>query len=224
MASIAELTAQQQQHIKIMTAIAQSVANTPLILKGGTALLLAYSLDRFSEDLDFDCHKNLRLEHKIQEALSYSFKLQSLDLLKDTDTVTRYRLIYDSCVSKNNRLKIEISHRVEREPISQIMNGIKVYKLPELIHQKLLALEGRTAARDLYDINFLAKNYKDSFSKGDHKKLKILLSDINTLESRFNPAFKDDEILYQANVSQIIVSLTEVINGQEWKLGKSRHR
>ncbi len=51
-----ELTPSQQKHVELMAAIARNVADTEMALKGGTALLLAYGLDRFSEDLDFDPH------------------------------------------------------------------------------------------------------------------------------------------------------------------------
>jgi hypothetical protein len=44
------LTSIEKWHVQVMSAIAKSVADTPLILKGGTALLLCYGLDRFSED------------------------------------------------------------------------------------------------------------------------------------------------------------------------------
>ncbi len=44
-----------------MRRIARSLQDTPLILKGGTALLLVHGLDRFSEDLDFDSNKPINL-------------------------------------------------------------------------------------------------------------------------------------------------------------------
>ena len=63
-----KLTKQQGIHQKIMQAICEVIhdENKPLVLKGGTALLLGYDLQRFSEDLDFDltmpleeCQKHL---------------------------------------------------------------------------------------------------------------------------------------------------------------------
>lgn len=212
MDSISELTPKENQHIKLMSDIAKMFVDTPMILKGGTALLLAYGLDRFSEDLDFDSYKFLRLENKIKDAIKYPVTLQSLDLLKDTDTVTRYRLVYNTPLSQSNRLKIEVSHRVQEAPDKmsyEIINGIKVYKLPTLIRQKLLALENRTTARDLYDVNFLVKNHKDSFLKENWVKLKLILSDLDSLEKRFTPAFEIDEILSTKDVSSILLNLNE---------------
>ena len=45
-------------HIDIMRDIARDIHDLPMVLKVGTALLLCYGLDRFSEDLDFDSLRN----------------------------------------------------------------------------------------------------------------------------------------------------------------------
>ena len=48
-----EMPPEEQIHCDLMRSMARSLSETPLILKGGTSLLLAYGLDRFSEDLGF---------------------------------------------------------------------------------------------------------------------------------------------------------------------------
>jgi predicted nucleotidyltransferase component of viral defense system len=57
------LTKQQQTHRQIMQAICEIIHDEgkPLVLKGGTALLLGYDLQRFSEDLDFDLTTSLQV-------------------------------------------------------------------------------------------------------------------------------------------------------------------
>ena len=55
----------------LMTCILKQLSDTPLVLKGGTALYLGYGLTRFSEDLDFDSSKRLNLLNKIKEAFPY---------------------------------------------------------------------------------------------------------------------------------------------------------
>lgn len=55
-----------ETHERLMRAIVESVNDTPLVLKDGTALLLAYGLDRFSEDLDFDSPHKINLESHIR--------------------------------------------------------------------------------------------------------------------------------------------------------------
>lgn len=61
-----ELTDIEKDHQLFMANIVKSLANTPYVLKGGTALMFGYKLDRFSEDLDFDATKKLNLETKIK--------------------------------------------------------------------------------------------------------------------------------------------------------------
>ena len=39
----------QHAQFAVMGVIAKSLADTPMVLKGGTALLMCYGLDRFSE-------------------------------------------------------------------------------------------------------------------------------------------------------------------------------
>ena len=41
-----EMTPEEQIHCDLMRSIARSLSDTPLILKGGTTLLLAYGLNR----------------------------------------------------------------------------------------------------------------------------------------------------------------------------------
>ncbi|WP_245395003.1 nucleotidyl transferase AbiEii/AbiGii toxin family protein, partial [methanotrophic endosymbiont of Bathymodiolus puteoserpentis (Logatchev)] len=67
-----ELKEDQKTHVKFMSEIAKSTLDTPTVLKGGTALLLAYDLDRFSEDLDFDSTKAFNLEKRINDSAKKS--------------------------------------------------------------------------------------------------------------------------------------------------------
>ena len=47
-------TPERELHIRLMRSISQDLHDLPIVLKGGTAMLLCYGLDRFSKDLDFD--------------------------------------------------------------------------------------------------------------------------------------------------------------------------
>ena len=85
-------TTAQQAHVRIMRAVLASLQDSPLVLKGGTALLLCYGLDRFSEDLDFDAPKKMNLESRLEKALSGIVASQTITRTKDTDTVQRYRV------------------------------------------------------------------------------------------------------------------------------------
>src|SRR6266542_3681923 len=93
---IDKLSTEEKWHIEVMSAIAKSLSDTPLILKGGTALLLVYGLDRYSEDLDFDSIKKINLENRIKQAIKKPIQIKSIDSLKNTSTTSRYRLVYDT--------------------------------------------------------------------------------------------------------------------------------
>jgi hypothetical protein len=207
MDSTTNLTPEQKIHVNVMLSIARSLSDTPMVLKGGTALLLAYQLDRFSEDLDFDSDKKIHLENRIFNAASKHAKVKRIDILKNTPTVSRYRLLYETSHG-TARLKIETSFRsIPTE--SQMINGIKVYPIETLIKQKLNAFENRTRARDLYDINFLAKKFPDKFTNTELSILLNSLSNLDGLEKRFLADFIEDNILHEEDVTKIVVSLQE---------------
>jgi len=187
-------TAAQQAHVAIMQAVLQVIQETPLVLKGGTALLLCYGLDRFSEDLDFDAPKKLNLESRIEHALRPATESLRLTRTKDTDSVQRYRMEYASG-GTGGRLKIEVSCRDTINDDDVVLrSGIRTYRPSCLIAQKLRALAGRTAARDLYDIHFLAKSFREEWAADSVAHLRDLLADVDSLENRFRPAFEEDDL------------------------------
>jgi predicted nucleotidyltransferase component of viral defense system len=110
----------QIQRKRLMEAISKEITqNEPeVVLKGGTALLLAYKLDRFSEDMDFDVPRggNTDFEKHIRKAAkSICFDDIDINIKKDTDTTKRFMLHYgayrDNDPTKDYPLKIEVSLR-----------------------------------------------------------------------------------------------------------------
>ncbi len=104
------LSPKDEAHERLMRSILKGVGDTPLVLKGGTALLLAYGLSRFSEDLDFDAPHKLNLESRIQRSVPTGITLDEVTALKDTGTVTRYRAKYHTEHGPRS-LKLEVSYR-----------------------------------------------------------------------------------------------------------------
>lgn len=126
------------------------------ILKGGTSLMFCYGLDRFSEDIDLDStNKNLgKIIKEYCNSKNYGFNIKI-----DTDTVKRYMVEFID----NEKIKIEISYRnknLSTESHTNI-NGIDVYTVDRLMGMKINAYNSRDKIRDLYDIVFLMKNYKE---------------------------------------------------------------
>lgn len=125
------------------------------ILKGGTALLECYGLDRFSEDIDFDGKESNIGEYVAGfcEENQYDFRIA-----KDTDTVKRYMIHYGN---DGKPLKVETSFRRKHIPAEEItkINGVQVYRINPLCTMKVNAYMGRDKLRDLYDIAFICGNY-----------------------------------------------------------------
>lgn len=169
-----------------------------MILKGGTALALCYGLDRFSEDLDFDCVKALNLESSINEAFSHLGKAKphlrnpDISITKDTRTVRRYRIIYSG--DKNLKLETSLRNTPDDDDIVEI-NGILTYQISCLIQQKLGALKGRTAARDLHDVVYLYINYFDDFKADNLEDIRDLYDNQSDVLSEYNVAYSEDNIL-----------------------------
>ena len=110
-----------------MQAVACDLASLPLALKGGTALLLCYGLDRFSEDIDLDGRKKLNLQSRLGAVLSRVTTEHDIRIVKDTDTVQRIKIRYKTPVATAN-LKIEVSYRTGFDEIDLAdIKGIKTY-------------------------------------------------------------------------------------------------
>ncbi len=215
------MTPRQRIHVDIMKSIARSLADTPLILKGGTALLFAYGLDRFSEDLDFDSNKYLRLENRIEKATGPLVKIDSVDIPKNTQTVQRYRVKY-STKEMSGSLKIEVSCRDSYNlSRSHFHEGIRVYDLPVLVDHKLEAFQERTAARDLYDLHFLLIQKPGAFSPGQTQILVESTRNIDALEHRFIEPFKEDPILQNTDVGRLVLSIYDLSRHLQSQLHKN---
>lgn len=209
------LTKQQQaEHLEVMTAICHGFLKKglPMVLKGGTALRLCYGLNRFSEDLDFDCAKSLNLEPSIKEIFAQLGKSQArlrspnISIKKNTDTAKRYRVIYAGDV----HLKIETSLRGTPDDNDIVeINGILTYKIDKLIQQKLGALSGRTAARDLHDVIYLYENFCEKFGEDELETITALYNNQSSILTEYNSAYSEDVIL---SIADLLEDLSKFID------------
>lgn len=193
------LTPKEKSHRKLMVSILSELSDSPVVLKGGTALMLCYGLDRFSEDLDFDSPIKLNLASKIKNGVLNAAPLLGVDVLKNTDTVTRYRVVYMNGQDQDS-LKLEISYRTPA-PLSEVtkINGIRCASLARIIDQKLQAAydgaDPRTKIRDLYDLDFIARKFPYSFTTELSKRLFELSMYPDELLSRYRDAYLEDELV-----------------------------
>lgn len=130
-------------------------------LKGGTALLTCYGLDRFSEGIDLDGRKRDIRETARRFCNIYGY---SLHITKDTNVVKRCAIDYGN---SEHRLKVEVSYRQpnRRPEVETVINSIKVYTIESLAIQKSNAFQKRDTLRDIYDLAFICLNYFDQLSE-----------------------------------------------------------
>lgn len=190
-------------------AIAQNKAFDPMILKeyiqcqtleflsrqpdaaemafiGGTCLRLVHGINRFSEDLDFDC-KNLdqkrfiRLTDNLLVYLEKSgYKVEAKD--KESERLTAFRcsiyfpeLLYSLSLSgyREQRflLKIETQDQAVNYSLETVflnrcgfMFPMKVAPISVLCAMKVIAVLNRGKGRDFYDLMFLLQRTEPDYS------------------------------------------------------------
>ena len=199
----------QSIHLDLMRSIAQRVGDTPYVLKGGAALIFTRDLNRYSTDLDFDSGQKLNLKGRIESALREvsGIELRSLKLVKDTDTVQRYKIHYlDQATGNDRLLKVETSFREspQSEAIETI-SGIKTYRIEQQFDQKLSAAQHRTTARDLYDLDFLVNHYGSQLRDDQIEAIHQFASDPDHLVDRYSSSFETDEVLSLFNKGEDVV-------------------
>lgn len=139
------------------------------ILKGGTALLACYNLDRFSEDIDLDAKSKRNISKIIDEFCKKNGYTYTIP--KNTDTTKRFMIQYDNI----KKLKVEVSYRrnnIKENEYTKI-NNITVYNINELCLMKTMAYSGRDKIRDLYDICFICNNYFEKISSDVKNSIRV---------------------------------------------------
>ena len=193
----------KENHLQVINEFLESINKDTdqFILKGGTALLTCYQLDRFSEDIDFDSRSKqniISLIDQFSKQNGYSYRVG-----KDTNTVKRTFIDYGNA---EHKLKVETSYRqkkiIDEEDYTRI-NGISVYTIDRLFQQKCDAYLGRDRIRDIYDLCYIYENYSNELSKNSIKRLQQAftykgINEINALILEQSDELVDaDELFYK---------------------------
>jgi predicted nucleotidyltransferase component of viral defense system len=198
----------KEKHQLIMGKILRDIYNDISIssllgLKGGTAAYFFYGLPRFSVDLDFD----ILSEDEDDKKIVYN---------KILEIIKKYGIIKDSYIKKYTifallsysdmdfNIKIEINTRNQIENIKSKYELKKYLGISMMVAKKeylfagkisALTMRTKTAMRDIYDINYFAKNNWDideeavkSISNRDKKEQLLLCLEV--IEK-----IKDNEIM-----------------------------
>lgn len=216
-----EITPRQQTHQALMLGVLKAIQDTPLVLKGGTALYLCYGLTRFSEDLDFDAPKKMNLSNKLGKLFVPDIRIDQIITKKDTDTVSRYAIHYTNLKEQQeDLLKLEVSYRTPPEAHNVVVkNNIAVLTPTALIENKLLATHDgdkpRVRARDLFDLHFLVKHYREHFTDHQLDRLSDFAGNPDRLLSLYSADYHDDALTNNTiDLETIVLELHELTHGQ----------
>ncbi len=196
-----------KEYLQLM--ILDYLSSTPFVQKisliGGTNLRLVKGIDRFSEDLDFDC-RNLSkgefmdMTNSVVQFLERSgLRVETRD--KDNPKLTAYRrnihfpqLLFDLGISgyKEERFLIKIESQdqgVEYNPVFTNIKGCGFFfpfPVPSdgvLCSMKIVAMLARAKGRDFYDLMFLLSQNKPDY---DFLKKQCGISNLEEFKSATN--------------------------------------
>lgn len=162
--------------IEILNAFSQSKLAKKIVFYGGTALRLAYASPRFSEDLDFLMIKKIQAK-ELKDLLLDLIKKNKGMTLKDFKDKrnTLFALINLKHIALKHpiNIKIEIAKRkngIQYEfiplssPCSHLVPIVLTIKIDSLKDLKEKAIKKRTEARDWFDLWYIIKYLKKSWS------------------------------------------------------------
>lgn len=151
--------------------------NQPFILKGGTALMRCYGLDRFSEDIDLDAPARMGQSTRLFRTVEAWAQKNGyhVRVAKNTQTVKRIFAHYGG--SEPHAVKIEASMRRATidESKTRIVDGVRVYNLSELCKQKCAAYQSRSKIRDLYDVTWMCTQKYDELEDSAREAIALAL-------------------------------------------------
>lgn len=188
-ARINKLDLYQQEKEYLMFILLNGISSREeFIFKGGTALRLAYSHVRFSEDLDFNCLlKPPEIKKTIHQILNnfsllgikYHFIKEELFEKSYTSSIRFKGPLYQERPDSTNSFRLDISNQptylTEVIKIGQRFPEIPAFYLKcmakkQIFAEKIRTLSQRTKPRDLFDVFALSKEIKP-----DKKMLKKVL-------------------------------------------------
>ena len=176
----------------ILKEIYESWLSEYLIFKGGTALRLAYSSPRFSEDLDFSITKEIPSEKFKKFIQSFEEKYPEVkidDLTNKLFTWFVILKIQEPSLKYNLSVKIQISLRKmnnykseprllvsETTPLEVLAS---VATLDQIKEDKVLAINSREKPRDYFDLWFISQKLKQPMPELRKIDKKLITLDLN---------------------------------------------
>lgn len=216
-AKLMGMTPWQQEKHYLQYLVLNSIAEEPLVFKGGTYLWFTQGLNRFSEDLDFTISEPLShdVADRVSRNLAFFGVENKIKPITNNEITLSFRISakgplntakIDECI-----VYVEIS---KREQIQKKTLPVKLnypsYSLPikivagmaldEVGAEKVRAIFTRKKARDVYDLQYLITKKKIKFeenlinSKLEYYKMKfsntLFLKSVSDHQGYYNKELK----------------------------------
>ena len=210
----------------ILDFISSSVFSTKIVFIGGTNLRLIKNIDRFSEDLDFDCKD---LSSKNFNILTDDVGLNAVVKQKESDRITAFRrsiyfpeLLFDLQLSgyKEERLLVKIEaqdQKIEYKSIAVDVNRcgfffpIRVPPNDILCAMKISALLSRRKGRDFYDTMFLLSQVKPNLA---FLKASNGIDSLACLKKALLQVLTEEHLLFNVHSSEKILRFKDFVNAE----------
>lgn len=175
------------------------------VLKGGTALMKCYGLNRFSEDIDLDGTGTeiISIVDRFCREHNYEYRIA-----KNTDTVKRCMIHYNA---ENKPLKVEVSSRRKHIPESEVayINGIRVYNIDTLAMMKCNAYAGRDKIRDLFDVTFICNHYYEQLSESTRFNMQNVVANKGIEQFDYIISTQQDELIDPDQLAEEFLEMYE---------------
>lgn len=208
----------QQEKNYIQTIILRSIysaAGGQLVFKGGTGLMFALGLRRFSDDLDFTAERQVVVEQLAKEAVADLNNLgifSSYSKSKGKFSENTFKIRSEGPLYKTASsivvVRLEVNKREEAllPPEARTLDSVYVdipvfsylmMQPSEILSEKVRAILTRRQARDLYDVNFLLSHGYSTTREMIEQKLKYygMTFDLDLFRNRLfdiSPLWKNE--------------------------------
>ena len=198
-------------HKKLIETIVKGLANKPLVLKGGTSLMLAYGLDRYSEDIDYDSNTKVDLPAAVHTIMQNHTRMDyAIRTKKHTDTTSRIFVDYSTEKVNKETLKIEVKNNLVLQ-LDEIRNdpGFLVYSINHICQNKIDATTTRIKPRDLYDLAFIARHHAARLNETNLRQLEHIAEN-KPLQDLYEPQWNKDRFVRKKPFNTTIALLKSV--------------
>ena len=192
-----------------------------IVFKGGTALSKCYGLNRFSEDLDFTCKKELdsksieeglrrfRLDFEIEEEKAdknKSFSIRIRGPLYNGNRYSMCKIVLD-CSFREEVVDKPIIKNIGRflEEIPSF--DVYVMSKEEIYSEKIRAIMTRNKARDVYDLYYLIETGVKIKRQLVSKKLEYYKKKFD--EKEFMEAVKNKKEIWESELSGLMENIPD---------------